>query len=347
MREIEGLCLVMYPIRYDLYPLNMQCIVLLLLLSLAFAPRWGFYAHEEINYLAVFTLPPDLFGFYKANSAYIRNSASNADKRRMVVEGEAMRHYLDVDQYERALPLDTIQLTWDSACKVYGQEHIEEHGIAPWNILRLKYALTKAFEMKDVSGILRLSSDLGHYIADIHVPLHANSNYDGQKTGQHGIHALWESRLPELFLPDYRLLSGRAEYIENLPPRIWQVIGESFALSNWVLTKERELREEMGEGNVFRTEIRNDKPFRTYSLQFRKRYHKSLDNMVERRMRESIHLIGSIWFTAWVDAGQPELPTFTYGSDRVQPEATDSLAAKRLIPIRGRIFNKACSEQEG
>jgi hypothetical protein len=36
-------------------------------------------------------------------------------------------------------------------------------------------------------------------------------------------------------------------------------------------------------------------------------YHSMLRGMVERRMRNSIHMVGSIWYTAWVDAGQPDL----------------------------------------
>ena len=29
--------------------------------------------------------------------------------------------------------------------------------------------------------------------------------------------------------------------------------------------------------------------------------------MVERRMRAAIHAVSSAWYTAWVDAGQPDL----------------------------------------
>lgn len=32
-----------------------------------------------------------------------------------------------------------------------------------------------------------------------------------------------------------------------------------------------------------------------------------LSGMVERRMRASVLMIGSIWYSAWVDAGQPDL----------------------------------------
>ena len=63
-----------------------------------------------------------------------------------------------------------------------------------------------AFIEKDSDKILKYSADLGHYIADAYVPLHTTENYNGQLTGQKGIHAFWESRLPELFSEDYNYL---------------------------------------------------------------------------------------------------------------------------------------------
>jgi hypothetical protein len=60
--------------------------------------------------------------------------------------------------------------------------------------------LTQAFKEKRKSEILFIAADLGHYIADAHMPLHTSDNHDGQLTDQKGIHSLWESRLPELFV---------------------------------------------------------------------------------------------------------------------------------------------------
>ena len=32
---------------------------------------WGFYGHKMVNRLAVFSLPPEMFSFYKANIDYL------------------------------------------------------------------------------------------------------------------------------------------------------------------------------------------------------------------------------------------------------------------------------------
>jgi hypothetical protein len=36
-------------------------------------------------------------------------------------------------------------------------------------------------------------------------------------------------------------------------------------------------------------------------------YQTALNDMIERRMRAAIRAVGSAWYTAWVDAGSPDL----------------------------------------
>jgi hypothetical protein len=81
---------------------------------------WGFHAHKEVNYHACFTLPPEIFGFYKANIDLIRSLAVRPDQRRYVIDDESPRHYIDVDFYESIIPIDTIPYLWDSAKVKYG-----------------------------------------------------------------------------------------------------------------------------------------------------------------------------------------------------------------------------------
>ena len=60
---------------------------------------WGFYAHKQINRLAVFTLPSEMIGFYKHFVQDIKENAVNPDMRRYAVKNEAPRHYIDLDVY--------------------------------------------------------------------------------------------------------------------------------------------------------------------------------------------------------------------------------------------------------
>jgi hypothetical protein len=60
---------------------------LLLFLSGTDLVAWGFFAHRKINRLAVYTLPPEMIGIFKANIEIITENAVNTDRRRYSVIG--------------------------------------------------------------------------------------------------------------------------------------------------------------------------------------------------------------------------------------------------------------------
>ena len=138
-----------------------------------------------------------MIGFYKKNIEYITDASCNPDRRRLAVPEEAARHYIDLDDYGDSAA-HKLPRYWKDAVAKYSNDSLQAHGIVPWHINNMYYALRDAFFVRDPQKILRYSAELGHYLADAHVPLHTTSNYDGQKTGQQGIHGFWESRLPEL-----------------------------------------------------------------------------------------------------------------------------------------------------
>jgi hypothetical protein len=72
---------------------------------------------------------------------------------------------------------------------------------------------------------LFLAADLGHYIADAHMPLHTSDNHDGLRTDQKGF-TLWESRLPELFVKTTSNVAP-ATYYENVDKAIWDMIHDT------------------------------------------------------------------------------------------------------------------------
>ncbi len=53
--------------------------------------------------------------------------------------------------------------------------------------------------------------------------------------------------------------------------------------------------------------LHGKKEVKDYSVAYATAYHKMLKGMVERRMRSAILAVGSYWYSAWVDAGQPDL----------------------------------------
>lgn len=268
---------------------------------------WGFYAHKTINHYAVFLLPPQMVKFYKPNIDFITEHAVDPDKRRYAVAAEGSRHYIDLDHYGD-YPFNTVPRRWSDAVEKFGRDTLEKYGIVPWHVQIMLSRLTNAFKEKNFSSVLKNSTEIGHYIADAHVPLHATGNYNGQLTGQIGIHAFWESRIPELLADKkFDFFIGKAQYIKDPGAFIWDRVLESARAADSVLKFEKELSIQFPGDKKYAFEERNDIVIKQYSSAYTTAYNNMLSGMVERRMRQSIFAIASFWFTAWVNAGQPDL----------------------------------------
>lgn len=291
----------------------MKKIVVLILILPIFhtAHSWGFYGHRKINYYAVFLLPPEMMVLYKPNISFLEEHAVDPDKRRYAIKEEAPRHYIDLDYYKE-IPKDSMPRMWVKAVEFFGEEKLQEQGIVPWWVQTMLARLTQAFKDKNQSRILKLSAEIGHYIADAHVPLHAHSNYNGQKTGQRGIHGFWENRIPELVADvDWDFFIGKADYIRTPQHFIWDRVYESYAAADSVLRIEQELTQHIPADQKYAYEDRNGVVIKQYSSAFAKKYNNLMQGLIERRMRQSIYAVASYWYTAWINAGQPNLTKLT------------------------------------
>ncbi len=267
---------------------------------------WGFFAHSLINRMAVFSLPPELIVFYKPEIQFITEKAVNPDRRRYAVEGEAEKHYIDLDHYGDSA-LQILPIYWQEAIKIIPEDSLRQNGIGPWSAYLTFVSLTKAFESKDKNAILRLSADLGHYLGDLNVPLHTTKNYNGQLTGQEGIHGFWESRIPELQAKDYPLWVGKADYVPKPQQAIWEAVAFAHNQVDSVLRIERELTLSFPQDQKYSFEERNGLTVRVYSREFTEAYALALDHQIQRQMKKSIKMIADFWYTAWINAGQPDL----------------------------------------
>lgn len=314
-------------------------IILVLALSLgAFdAQAWGFFGHKRINRLAVFTLPPEMVTFFKHHIQYVTENSVNPDRRRYTVPYEAPRHYIDVDVYGDSAHYKMPRY-WNQAVEMYTEDTLMEYGIAPWHVNRMKFQLTDAFRRRDALAIIRLATDLGHYIGDSNVPLHTTKNYNGQYTNQIGIHGFWESRLVELYSDDYDFFVGQADYISNPQLEAWEAIINAHNALDSVLLFEKELTIRFSEEKKYSYEQRGQQTIKVYSRDFSRAYHTMLAGQVERRMRASIKMIGDFWYTCWVDAGQPNLDLLIDGFDpeKEQKRLKDELEQQEERKIKTR-----------
>jgi len=302
------------------------------------ASCWGFFAHQKINYQAVFLLPPQMMLFYKSNILFLSEHAVDPDMRRYALPEEAPRHYIDLDHYG-AYPYDSLPRVWNAAVEKFSEDSLQKYGIVPWWIQTMQRRLVTAFKEKNRTAILKLSADIGHYISDAHVPLHASSNHNGQHTGQQGIHGFWESRIPEMLAEnEWDFFIGKAAYVKLPGMFIWQRVLESAVAADTVLEIEKSLTLHFPPDKKYAFENRNGKITRQYSTAFARAYDLQLKGMIERSMRQSIEAVASFWYTAWVDGGQPDLSSLT-ATPLSEPELIEYEAlqqAWRTGLIKGR-----------
>ncbi len=298
------------------------------------AKAWGFFGHKKINRMAVFTLPPEMVGFYKNHIDYITEHAVDPDKRRYAVEDEAARHYIDIDHYGKSA-FDSVPKLWRDAVKKFTEDTLKAYGINPWHVDVMMYRLTQAFKKENLDLILHYSADLGHYIGDAHVPLHTTENYNGQLTGQRGIHGFWESRIPEMKSEDYDYFVGRAYYIDSPIKKAWAIIKESNAAVDSVLDFERELNSKFPADQKYAYETRGAATMKTYSQEYTEKYDNMIKGQVERRMRAAIITVGSAWFTCWVNAGKPNLDKM--GSKEVSDSLKQALKKEEELYLQQKV----------
>lgn len=220
------------------------------------------------------------------------------------------------------------------------REHLSQHGTLPWNLQRMQRLLTEAFRMRDSRRILKLAADMGHYIGDAHVPLHTTSNYNGQKTEQHGIHGFWESRIPELFADEsYDYFVGKAAYIERTEDWFWQTVFDSNKLVDSVLTFEKRLRRTFPLDRQMCPDMRSGVMSVMPCRDFAAAYQDAMNGMVERRLRAAIHAVSSAWYTAWIDAGEPDLSKM--GAPVISEEERKEAERLRKNFEQGKILGRA------
>lgn len=304
---------------------------------------WGFLVHKTVQQLAIYELPKQIKPFFYQHRDKLVYEASRPDIRRNHDSTEATKHFIDLDMYSndggKDMPLD-----WNTAVKVYTKDSLLKYGYVPYHVIYMKGKLTQAFRDKNKDSILFYASDLGHYISDAHVPLHTTSNYDGQLTGQHGIHSLWESMIPEIEITHYNLYSNhRAQYLKHPDEAIWAGVRKAASLVPDMLAKEKAVSLSFTEEKKFRTQIRKGKPYKSYTSEFAKAYALALKSSINDQLISSANLIADFYYTSWVDAGRPDLSglmqEFTH-ADKDSMMLEQKIFQKNSLIENGKLISK-------
>ena len=314
---------------------NIQIGILLMAL-VAGLSSWGFLVHRTVNQLAVYGLPKKMQAFFYTHMDSLVYNAPRPDQRRNVDPAEGNKHFLDGEYYgDNAF--DIIPHKWEDAMAKYTADTLKKYGTLPYVVVETQQKLTEAFRKRNKDSIIFYATDLGHYIGDAHVPLHTSINYDGQLTNQQGLHDLWETTIPETELAGFAIKSRhKAQYLPSVENAIWDILKHTHSLLPVMFATEKEVSKNFSDtARKYRWEFRWGKNRRFYSKEFATAFHKALKGSVDEQLIRSANALSDFWYTAWVNAGRPDL-----GSLVAQPYKKKQFRKERKAYRKNRLIEK-------
>lgn len=211
----------------------MRSVVLLLLAAMPLV-AWGDRGHRLASGLALAGLPQPVRAWYAGLEQTVLDHASDPDHWRSDRK-EGPRHFLNVEPYGGP---EHLPRTPDEARTRLGGDFMR-YGTAPWIVQDRWLDLVEAFRAGDGPAVVMATAILGHYIADLHVPLHTTTNHDGQATNQKGVHRRWETGLVERFLPSPGIEPLPAAIAPDWPESPWAWLRATHALVPQLLDDDR------------------------------------------------------------------------------------------------------------
>jgi hypothetical protein len=287
----------------------------LLLLVLCFfvtgeAWGWGGTAHKFINQNSIQHLPPVLAQL-AAQQSFLTNHASDADSRKSSDPSESPKHYIDLESFAdfRHLPADL-----SAVIAQYGWPAMQSYGVLPWTIVTTFDSLTVQFRRADWTKAYQSAADLGHYVGDANQPLHCTVNYDGQLTGNSGIHSRYESTMLGQYLTTIAILPDSIRYVSDVYGLALGSALHSLGYVDSIIQADNAAHTASGWTGTG-----------TVPQQYNSAYYSTLwsrtGGYTRALLQSATQDIASLWYTAWVNAGVTEV------DDRHEPQDTPATFA--------------------
>lgn len=263
---------------------------------------WGPTGHEWVTHRAVDSLTGRFEVLLGRHRARLVGRAMSADYRKDRDPEESSRHFVDIERYDRDL-FSRHEIDVDRLVLQFGREVTRENGTGPWSAKQSFDHLVEAFRRQDLGSILLYSSDLCHYVADLHQPLHTTENFDGQLTGQPDIHARFETELLNRSVS--RIAFKRMDLVDLGPalPLLLEVVLESHQEVETLLSADDRIVSELA---LDRQAYRGRGERRGYPDRYFERMFDEVGGLLEERLNQAAHRVASLWWMAWKQAGEPE-----------------------------------------
>lgn len=272
---------------------------------------WGMDVHRFLTRRAIEGLPAGIRPFFAAEIDFISERSVDPDLWRIAgLSGargdEPPNHFLDIDGLDEPRPFTGVPRDWDGYVARYGADRANQMGRLPWRVDEMYGRLVDALRQVGEGGpsyaadnARYLSAVLAHYVEDANQPFHAVLNYDGQLTGQRGIHSRFETTLVLRNRWTFTLAPVEIRPVQNARTFIFDTLVTSESLVQSILDADRRAAE----------------VDERYGAAYYDALREGAGDVAIRRLSDSSSAVASLIVAAWIDAGRPDLS----GGERVRP----------------------------
>jgi hypothetical protein len=164
-------------------------------------------------------------------------------------------------------------------------------GRLPFLLLESHARLVAAFKAGDKEKILAAADEVAILAADLNNPLSFTQNFDGQKTEQAGLARRLAARLPEDMEGRLKINPEAARLLEN--PRDY-IFGSMLRSHIWV-------------DNILYADRLAYRGKSSYGGSYFEAFELRAGRLLSDLLSNAAADVGSFWYTAWTEAGRPEL----------------------------------------
>ncbi|HEX7572509.1 MAG TPA: S1/P1 nuclease [Bacteroidota bacterium] len=265
-----------------------RSLIFLSLLGALLALGWGNVGHLFINTRAVNNLPAGMSMFIN-EGAYFGQHASDADTRKGKDPTEGPKHFIDIESYDAFANLTP---NLDSLRGIYGDSRVTAIGILPWATVQTYDSLVASLKRGSFARAESIAADLGHYVGDGHQPLHVTVNYDGQNTGNDGIHSRYETAMINAYAAQLSVTPVPVVYVGNRFAYVMAYLLASNSLADSVLRGDNGAKSFSGWNGTG-----------TPPAGYIPELWNECRSLTLREMQGATVALADLWYSAWVDAG--------------------------------------------
>lgn len=252
---------------------------------------WGGTGHRIVSSNASQSFNQEMQQFISWSS-YLTDHASDADYRKSSDASEKPKHYIDIDNYPEFINAGYIPRTLGEAITVHGRNNVYDWGILPWATKAAFDSLKVNLERNNWDKAKQFAADLGHYVADGHMPLHITQNFDGELTNNDGIHSRYESTM----------VNAHAAELTYGGKPISQITDVNQYILNYLYTNNKYVDSIITADNYAKSINPN-----YYSYEYRNALWAKTSTYTVMLLRNASHSLAELIYTAWKDAGSPSL----------------------------------------